>query len=387
MNISILANRPPDPAAKGDQIDLYHKLNSLLGEGHQIHLILVSFKAIKYSHPNPLLSVETIRLSFFGVFLFMLQNIFNKRIPFQAALFFSRSAQRVLSQILIDISPDCIFINGSRLGLLALGNSYPLLTNFIDSLSLNFHRRALIEKNLFLKLFLKVEERRLFLYENYLAKNSIASWFVSNVDKKFLKLNSAFITPVGVDKVSSRTNLIREPNTIIFTGNMNYRPNLDAVYFFIENIWPLIKKGLPSVKFLIVGRMPPSSLSKYVKRHPSVYVLGEVVSLSEYLNKASVAVAPMVSGSGMQLKILESMRCGTPIVCTRLGIGDIQADRLSSIFIADTPGKFAESVISLLTNHDLWSTISNYNINYIHKHHSRAYINQLFLKQFSSINI
>jgi len=91
-----------------------------------------------------------------------------------------------------------------------------------------------------------------------------------------------------------------------------------------------------------------------------------------------VAIAPMQSGSGMQFKILEAMACGVPVVASTLGLGDIAAVDGKNILLADTPGLFTESVISLLQSEELREKVGNSGMYYVTQNHSWDALNQHF---------
>jgi len=228
----------------------------------------------------------------------------------------------------------------------------PVIVDFVDTLSLNMRRRLEREK-LVLKPLLFYEWYKMKSYEAKLDDHFNGAVISSPVDRDALPYGeSVEVVPNGVDVDYFRyfSTSQREPRTIIFTGNMGYFPNVDAVTYFCREIYPQVKRDFPEVKFRIVGYSPKTVVSKLSKFNKSIEVTGFVDNIANELGKASIAVAPMQSGSGVQNKILEAMATGTPVVASQLATRaiDLEADR--DIIIADCPVEFARAVVRLLND-------------------------------------
>jgi sugar transferase (PEP-CTERM/EpsH1 system associated) len=146
------------------------------------------------------------------------------------------------------------------------------------------------------------------------------------------------------------TPIIDEP-VIVFTGVMDYFPNVDAVRFFCEDIFPLVRDSMLDAQFYIVGRNPSRAVKK-LEQQPNVSVTGTVPDVRPYLARARVAVAPFRLARGVQNKILEAMAMGLPIVGTSETFKGIGATEADGIRIADDPASFARHVISFLRADD-----------------------------------
>ena len=139
---------------------------------------------------------------------------------------------------------------------------------------------------------------------------------------------------------------------MLFTGTIRYFPNKDAVLYFYNEIFPLIKRAIPEVKFYVVGNQPPKNVIKLASSG-DVVVTGRVEDVRPYFDKSAVFVCPLRSGSGMQAKILEAMAMGVPVVTTSLGFEALDAVAGRDILVADDPKRFAEEVIRLVKDRDL----------------------------------
>ena len=140
-------------------------------------------------------------------------------------------------------------------------------------------------------------------------------------------------------------------NIIAFTGNLEYHPNSAAVFYFFSEIWPLIARRHPGLKWRIIGRNP-DAVRHFVEHDPRVELTGPVDDAVELLASAKVAVAPLRAGSGTRVKILEAWAAGVPVVSTSIGAEGLGARHGEHLLISDTAEDFAECVCSLLNSEE-----------------------------------
>jgi polysaccharide biosynthesis protein PslH len=178
---------------------------------------------------------------------------------------------------------------------------------------------------------------------------------VSDADRDYFAdiVDSGRITsiPTGVD-----TNFFAPakgpqlPNSLVFTGSMDWMPNEDGMRFFLEKILPLILLKVPGARLTIVGKNPSSKLKRIIRQHPSVTLTGRVEDVRPYLAEAEVCIVPLRVGSGTRLKIFEAMAMGKAVVTTTLGAEGLPVTHDRNILIADSPEIFAATVVSLMTD-------------------------------------
>ncbi len=137
--------------------------------------------------------------------------------------------------------------------------------------------------------------------------------------------------------------------SIVFTGKMDYRPNVDAMLWFVGDILPRIHAKMPSVHLYIVGQQPHARLAG-LKAHPHISITGRVESVLPYLYSADVYIAPLRMGSGTRLKLLEAMACGCAIVATTIGASGLNQQVKSAMILADSESITAQAITDLL-NH------------------------------------
>jgi sugar transferase (PEP-CTERM/EpsH1 system associated) len=134
--------------------------------------------------------------------------------------------------------------------------------------------------------------------------------------------------------------------TIGFVGVMDYFPNVDAVCWFAESVWPTIHAALPGATFRIVGRAPTARVRR-LDRQPGITVTGEVVNIADEIGSIDISVAPLRIARGLQNKVLEAMAMGTPVVLTSKAAEGIDASDGHDYWVRDDPAALADGVIEL----------------------------------------
>ncbi len=155
--------------------------------------------------------------------------------------------------------------------------------------------------------------------------------------------------PIGVDTEGFQpVSLNPHSKSILTFGTMSWPPNVDSVIHFAKNIYPRITELVPNAQFMIIGSNPTPEVRSLADEDPSITVTGYVDDLWPYAREAAVFVVPLRIGSGMRVKILDAMALGLPIVTTPIGCEGICLQDGRHALVADTPDRFANSVIRLL---------------------------------------
>ncbi len=157
------------------------------------------------------------------------------------------------------------------------------------------------------------------------------------------------VVPNGVDTRTFRpvSTEDEDPSLVVFTGKMDYRPNVDAVLWFVGEVWPRITTARPATQFVIVGRDPAPAV-RALGEVPGVSVTGKVVDVRPWLARAGVVVAPLMVGGGTRLKVLEAMAMSKAVVATRLAIEGLSVDPGVELEVADAPRDMAATIVGLL---------------------------------------
>jgi len=215
-----------------------------------------------------------------------------------------------------------------------------------------WRRMAAVESNPVKKLSFAIESAKMTRYERATLGRFHHVIAVSEHDRRqMLQMNPASeitVVPTGVDtqKFNVAPASSAQPPRVVFTGSMDWEPNVDAVEYFCADIWPRIRAEFSDAIFQIVGRNPFAKVQRLVSE--SVEVTGTVPSVAEYLEKASVVVVPLRIGGGTRLKIFEAMAMGKALVSTSIGAEGLEVESGRDLLLADDAASFADAVILLL---------------------------------------
>lgn len=391
MRILAVSNRVPAAERKGDQVVSFYRLVHLARKGHSIEL--VCFGNIKREEDQ----VAKYRLEELGIAVHFIQwnpieaifnvfmAIFDRKLPFQCALFKSKKFTEKVDNICSRMVPDAVYCVMIRVAKNAESFRGRMFVEIVDSMNLNFSRRVSLSGGI-KRLLLSEERYRAAHFEKMLANRASWSFVVSKIDRDAIGESKIDVIPLGIDMRRFEKNRIFPSQPVVaFTGNMNYQPNVDAVIWFVRFCWPRVKDRFPGAKLVVAGSSPQQSVVLLGKRDSSISVTGRVSSMAEVLNASTVAIAPMQSGSGMQFKILEAMACGVPVVATSLGLGDIAAVPENDLFVGDSAEEFSCKVVSLINSQELNQVIGNNGFDYVVAHHSWDSLNDKFLARIESI--
>jgi glycosyltransferase involved in cell wall biosynthesis len=157
------------------------------------------------------------------------------------------------------------------------------------------------------------------------------------------------VCPTGLDTDDFKQTKAKNKNTIFYIGALDWTPNREGVIWFLKNIWTDIKKEFNDRDFVVAGRNAPEDFKSELKRYSVKYV-GEVDSAKEFIDNHNIMIVPLLSGSGMRIKIIEGMARGKCILTTSVGAEGIDAENGKDIFIQNTADEFKQILRNLLQN-------------------------------------
>lgn len=153
--------------------------------------------------------------------------------------------------------------------------------------------------------------------------------------------------PAGMDLTPAAYR--REPRRLLFLASYKYRPeNVEAALWFHSRVLPLVRREIPEARFVVAGYGPPARLRALAERDPGTVVTGFVDDTDLEYKRAAVFVAPILTGGGIIVKVLDALAAGTPVVTTSFGNEGVAARPGEEILVADAPEEFARAVVSLL---------------------------------------
>ncbi len=200
-------------------------------------------------------------------------------------------------------------------------------------------------------------------YEKRMINSFDASITVGKKDYEVLKTLSPHanvaLIPNGVD-TDFFYPLAKEYSDyliLLFHGNMSFLPNIDAVLYFYNDIFPFVRSKIPDIRLYIVGASPPEKI-KRLSNDANVVVTGYVDDIRTYIAKADIVICPMRMGGGIKNKILEAMSSERVVISTSVGAEGIDAINRENILISNSPGDFAENIMAILSNNELRNKIT-----------------------------
>ncbi|WP_319583452.1 glycosyltransferase family 4 protein [uncultured Pseudodesulfovibrio sp.] len=193
----------------------------------------------------------------------------------------------------------------------------------------------------------KYEARAVHLYDKVMC--------VSDEDKQCIvgEFDCPHVTvvPNGVDEQYFAPDAGDEmKNSMVFTGSMDWRPNQDAVNYFVNDIFPLIREALPTASFTIVGRFPPEDMTRKWQRVEGVTVTGTVDDVRTYIARSSLYVVPLRIGGGSRLKILEALSMRKRVLSTTVGAEGLKLDSGQHLMLEDSAEGFARMAVNMLSS-------------------------------------
>lgn len=375
MKILFIANRFPYPPFRGDKLKIYN-LAKRLAVQHELHLI--TFMEQK-SDLQYLPELESIFPVIELIHLPKIQSVVNVATgmlgakPLQVNYFKSGKFRKRLSELLQSNQYDAVHVQHLRMAQYAMEiNDLYRILDLPDAFSLYWQRRKEVPRSFFSAFLDNIESKRVLKYESQILKSFNLNLVCSNEDLKFLKnkhqANNIALLPNGVDtdKFKPMNHDYNENVTLLFTGNMDYDPNVDAVLYFVKDIFPLILQKHPQAKFIIAGQRPIDKV-KALDNGGNVQVTGFIPELSEMYNRASVVVAPLRFGAGTQNKVLEALAMGIPVVCSNIGFEGLGISDGEGAFMRTDAVSFADQVSNLLSDAQLRETTGSKGIEVIRK--------------------
>lgn len=355
MKIVIVTTRLPYPPFKGDKLKIYNIVKHLTKDNDVKVLCLSQKKSeSKYLEGVRALGakIETVRHSLLRSLAGAAIGFFSKR-PHQVSLYRSRKLGRRLAEIVRDEKPDIVYYHFIRsaqyVEFVPEGRTINVL-DFTDAVSLYLTRFIEAVNNPLKRFVIRNERDRIAAYEP-IAEKFDTAFICSEYDRNYMvdrgiKANFR-VLPNAVDTESFKScDVPVENGRMIFTGNMPYFPNEDAVLYFTKKMLPRIIDAVPGATLYLVGRKPTRKIRRLASE--KVIVTGFVEDIVKEYQKSAVAIAPTRFGAGTLNKVIEPIVLGVPVVATPIAVRGLPDSVQPYVDVAENEDDFVRLVVDIL---------------------------------------
>lgn len=373
MNILYLVPHVPNPT----KVRSYFQIRGLIDAGHQVTVVTLRRTKDDDRHLSRLHEIgcaliwEPLDKQMAVINIF---SALRSGQPLQARIMWSERLMWKVNTFLQAHTPDIIHVEHLRMSEygMRLATNRKVIWDAVDHLTSLYEQAATTSVSPFWQLAARLEAPRLKKYELSLTGQFPATLVISQQDKLLFQRDNIYqdrihLAPLGL-KLSQQANTqLRSENTLVITGTLNYHPNIAAAQYFVREIFPLVVRQRPDVMLQLVGANPVPEISRLQSQR--INVTGYVDSISDYLQRAALALAPIKYGSGIQVKVLEAFSTATPVVATAVALRGLDAHDQEQVRVANTPADFSAAILDLLASPDLRQRIGLAGRQYVEEHH------------------
>jgi glycosyltransferase involved in cell wall biosynthesis len=317
------------------------------------------------------------------IFGALINILFSKK-PYYLSRYISTLFEEKLISLLNDKQFDTIIFESLKVSMyLDTARKYSKAKMILRSHNVEYLIwDRLRQKSRFLKkLYLENLVKRIKKFELGILNNFDGVATITEVDENSYNKDGlskpSFNLASGIDLIKYKTDYSQiEDNSLFHIGSLDWIPNQEAVIWFIEEVWPLIKEEFPELKFYLAGRNIPEWMKKYSKNN--VHVIGEVEDAIDFINSKEIMIVPLLSGSGLRIKVMEGLALGKTIISTSIGAEGINYTNGQNILIADNPETFLKTIRKLVAEPALKADIGKNARTLI----ENEYDNQLLINRF-----
>lgn len=376
MNLLYLCHRVPFPPHKGEKIRTFNIVRYLIKSGYNLTICTPIEGKVDYEYISNLKNQVDVTVHSApkpGISRWVKGLIKNQ--PLSVANFYSNELQHKIDTILESQSIDVILCTSSAMAeyvfkskvLQTDKSTTRLIMDFMD-LDSDKWRQYTSLKPFPLSEIYRREAKLLSRYEKRIHRAFDACIFISKSEMDMFLSHEKDLGKLSVVSNCLDTDFFCPPSTpivkgddaaypsILFTGVMDYFPNVDAVTWFVDDIWPEIKQKWPQAEFVIAGMNPNDKIIEYGKQD-GIEVTGFVDDILQYYYKADIFVAPFKIARGVQTKVLQSFACGLPVISSPIAIEGIDCNNQVHLLVAKDKEGFIRNIDMLLQDQELQTRI------------------------------
>ena len=354
MKIFVLLPRIPYPLEKGDKLRAFNQIKQLAKRNEIVLCALNDNPKVNEQDAFHALqpfcqSINFIKISKPQILLGLIRAFF-KGLPMQCGYFYNRKAVKKIDALIAKHKPDMLFGQLLRVAEYIRHKDLPKAIDYQDIFSYGMKRRADIASSVTRPIY-NLEYRRLCRYEAAIFEDFDVKTIISEPDRDLFpheRRDEILVIPNGVDHDYFKPQEQEKRYDLVFTGNMSYPPNVNAVEYLAEDILPIVWKTLPEVKMYIAGATPDPKVKKVASDH--IIVSGWLDDIRDAYAQSRVFIAPMRIGTGLQNKLLEAMSMRLPAITSPLANASLSAKPDEEILVGSNAEEMAQHIITLLTD-------------------------------------
>lgn len=370
MKIFVLLPRIPWPLEKGDKLRAFNQIKQL-AKNNEVVLCALNDKkedkeeAFKALQPY-CSSVNFIDLNKLSI-LFNLAMAFFKGIPIQCGYFYNKRVHKKIHKLIEKHQPDMLFGQLLRVAEYIRKEKTAKTIDYQDVFSMGMKRRYEIAP-FYLKPIFNMEYKRLKRYEHDIFNDFNIKTIISIPDRIHIdhpKKDEILIVPNGVDHEYYTPRECKKKYDIVFTGNMAYAPNVNAVEYLANQILPIVWEKLPNARLYVAGATPDPRVKKVASDR--IIISGWIDDMRDAYAQSRIFIAPMRIGTGLQNKLLEAMSMRLPCITTALANNSLHAEEGKEILVGNNEQELAQHIITLLTDQDKADALAQNGYDFVHR--------------------
>lgn len=370
MKILQLCLRVPYPPRDGATIAMYNLSESLITAGASVKALafntkksFVPEKKIDAGYKK-VVNLETVFLDATVNPLDATLNFFRKNESYNIKRFYSKDFENTLIRILKANKFDVVQLEGLFMSpyvdVIRKHSKAKIVMRAHNVEFVIWKRLADAATNPVKKKYLSFLTKRLRNYEKKMLNKYDAVVPLTNEDAALLKEEGCtlpvFLLPIGIETKKFGKPVFDAAFNMFHLGSMDWMPNIEAVDWFLKNVWEQLKKDLPEIKLHLAGSSMPESIKKQADKNLMVY--DRIDDAKKFMEDKPVMIVPLLSGGGMRVKIIEGLAAGKIIISTKIGAEGISYKHGKNILIADSPSEFISEIKKIYNNIPLMSDMS-----------------------------
>ena len=354
MKIFVLLPRIPYPLEKGDKLRAFNQIKQLAKHNEIVLCALNDSNKVSEQDAFRALqpfcqSVNFIKISK-GQILLGLIRAFFKGLPMQCGYFYNHRAAKRIDTLITKHKPDMLYGQLLRTAEYIRHKDIPKAIDYQDVFSYGMKRRADIASFITRPIY-NMEYRRLKRHEAAVFDDFDVKSIISEPDRALFpheRRDEILIIPNGVDHDYFKPQQCEKKYDLVFTGNMSYPPNVNAVSYLADEILPIVWKTRPETTLYIAGATPDPRVKKAASDR--IIVSGWLDDIRDAYTQSRVFIAPMRIGTGLQNKLLEAMSMQLPAITSPLANASLGAKPDEEILIGSNAEEMAQNILTLLTD-------------------------------------